>query len=59
MGAPIVFSLDDHRMKKSDDEKGADANDDSFHAYLQIGISFLMLCSNEIRVSVAVTPGIS
>jgi len=25
----------------------------------QIGISFLMLCSNEISVSVAVTPGIS
>ena len=30
-GAPIVFSLDDHRMKKPDDEKGTDANDDSFH----------------------------
>ena len=62
-GAPIIFGLNHHGMKQPDDKESTDADDDSFQCLffysLQMGISFLMLCSREMRVSVAVTPGIS
>ena len=66
-GAPMVFSLYHNGVEESDNQKGTDSDNNprqmifgqQIHYSDLMGISFLMLCSNEISVSVAVTPGIS